>query len=123
MLALSFSAAHAITLFPFFGDIAGDFEDGTTEKFVELNIPTICWRASPFWYKDIKSANDFLQEVLPFSSYEILQEEKDLPDGTKIIIYSSSLEADGLNKGKWSKLILVQTPGEQLYAGLYEDQL
>lgn len=123
IMAVSFSAANAITLFPHFVDVAGDFKDGTTDKFVALNIPTSAWRVSPSFYSSLKAADDFLKDTLPFSSYAIESERHTLPDGTEVVIYTSSLEADGLYKDKWSVLILVQSPGEPLYVGLYEDQI
>lgn len=115
--------ANAITLFPHFVDVSGDFNDGTGGKFIELNIPTKFWRASPAFYNSLKDADDFLKETLPFSSYTIDKEEQILPDGTQIVSYISSLEADGLYKDKISKLYLIQTPGEPLYVGLWEDPL
>lgn len=123
IMVMSVSLMNAITLFPHFVDVAGDFEDGTTDKFVELSIPTIHWRVSPSFYNNIKEADDFLMDTLPTSSYVIEKETKTLDDGTEIIIYISSLEADGLYKDKWSRLYLIQSTGEPLYVGLYEDQL
>lgn len=117
------SAANAITLFPHFVDVAGDYETGTTEKFVKLNIPTSYWRVSPALYEDLKSAEEYLQETLPFSSYSIERSSRNLEDGTVVITYTSSLEADGLNKDKWSRLYLVQSPKGPLYVGLSEDQI
>lgn len=115
--------AQAISLFPHFTDVAGDYSDGTGPKFEALNIPTIHWRGNPFFFSNIKDADSFLQDTLPFSSYVIGRDEKKLDDGTIIICYYTSLEADGLNKDKWSKLYLVQTPGEPLYVGISEPNL
>lgn len=117
------SIAGAITLFPHFVDVAGDFKDGTTAKFSELNIPTVCWRVSPYFFNNLKDADSFLMDTLPFSSYSIEKETKTLVDGTQIVIYSSSLEVDGFYEGKWSRLYLLQSPGEPLYVGLYEDEI
>lgn len=123
IMAMSFSIANAITLFPHFVDVAGDYESGTTDKFVELGIPTIHWKESPFFYSNIKDADAFLMDTLPFSSYTIEKETRTLEDGTEIVCYTSSLEADGLYKDKWSKLYLVQSPDGPLYVGICEDQL
>lgn len=123
LIAFGFSTAQAITLFPHFVDVAGDFTDGATEKFTDLNISTIAWRVSPSFYKTLKDADSFLMDTLPFSNYPIEKETKKLDDGTEIVIYTSSLEVDGFYKDKWSKLYLVQSPDEPLYVGLYEDQL
>lgn len=123
IMAFSFSFANAITLFPHFVDVAGDYENGTPEKFAELNIPTIYWRVAPSFYSNIQDADSFLKDTLPFSSYSIERIANKLDNGTEIIVYSSSLEADGLNEGKWSKLYLLQSPDEPLYVAIYEDQL
>lgn len=123
LLVFSFTSAYSIPLFPHFVDVAGEFEEGSTEKFVALNIPTIAWRVSPSYFKTLKDADSFLMDTLPFSSYPIEKETKKLADGTEIVIYRSSLEADGLYKDKWAMLYLVQTPNEPLYVGLFEDEL
>ncbi len=120
--ALSFTiAADAYTLFPHFVDIAGDFEDGTPDKFYQLDIATNHWRVSPSFFNSIKSADDFLKNTLPYSSYDITRQARTLDDDTQIIIYTTSLAADGLYEDKWSVLYLVQTPGEPLYVGIAED--
>ena len=120
-------SCHAISLFPHFVDIAGDFKEGTAPKFLELNIPTQHWNANPYSYKNIAEAEEFLQETLPFSNYNIGKDTKTLSDGTIIITYTASL-ADGIfgtdetMAEKWSYLHLIQAPGEPLYVGIYEDE-
>lgn len=128
ILALSFAlSSQAITLFPHFVDIAGNYNEGTGPKFLELNIPTSQWNVNPSSYKTIAQAEEFLQETLPFSSYKIEKDTQTLPDGTIIIKYSSSL-ADGVfgtdesKVGKWSYLYLIQSPNEPLYVGIYDDE-
>lgn len=120
-------SCNAITLFPHFVDVAGNYQDGTGPKFLELNMQTHHWNVNPVTYKTIGEADEFLQETLPFSNYEIQKDTQTLPDGTMIITYSSSL-ADGVfgpdetKIGKLSYLYLVQTPDEPLYVGIYEDE-
>ncbi len=123
VMAMSFSFGNAITLFPHFVDVAGDYESGTTDKFVVLSIPTTHWRVAPSFFNNMKDADSFLMDTLPFSNYVIDKETKTLDDGTEIVVYISSLEADGLYKDKWSRLYLIQSPGEPLYVGLCEDQI
>lgn len=120
-------SSHAITLFPHFVDIAGNYKEGSDLKFTELNIPVKQWNVNPSFYKTISEAEEFLQDTLPFSTYSIGKDTQTLPDGTIIIKYSASL-ADGIfgpdetMAGKWSYLYLIQTPGEPLYVGIYEDE-
>ena len=121
-------SCHAISLFPHFVDVAGDYKEGTILKFEELNIPTKHWNVNPYFYKTISEAEEFLQETLPFSTYTIGKDTQTLPDGTIIIKYSASLAdgvfgADETMAGKWSHLYLVQTPDEPLYVGSYDDEL
>ncbi len=123
LMLLAFTIADAITLFPHFVDVAGDYQDGVSDKFAELNISTNHWRVSPGFYSDIKEADEFLQDTLPFSSYTIQKETKTLEDGSVLIMYISTLEADGLNKDKWSRLYLFQSPDGPLYVGLAEDKI
>lgn len=125
LLAVSISS-QAISLFPHFVDVAGNYKDGTALKFSELNIPTQHWNVNPYSYKTIAEADEFLKETLPFSNYKIGKDTQTLPDGTIIIKYTASL-ADGVfgideqMAGKNSYLYLIQTPNEPLYVGIYED--
>lgn len=120
-------SCHAVSLFPHFVDVAGDYKDGTDVKFSDLNITVKHWNVNPYFYKTISEAEEFLQETLPFSNYKIGKDTQTLQDGTKIIKYSASL-ADGIfgpdesMAGKWSYLYLIQTPDEPLYVGIYEDE-
>ena len=120
-------SSYAITLFPHFVDVAGNYKEGTDPKFVELNITTKQWNSNPISYKSIAEADEFLQSTLPFSSYSIEKDTQTLHDGTIIIKYSASL-ADGVfgvdetKAGKWSYLYLIQSPDEPLYVGIYEDE-
>lgn len=120
-------SCQAISLFPHFVDVAGNYKEGTTLKFEELNIPTKLWNVNPYFYKTISEADDFLKDTLPFSNYKIEKDTQTLPDGTIIIKYSSSLAegplgTDESNLGKFSILYLVQSPEDSLYVGLYEDE-
>lgn len=120
-------SGQAITLFPHFVDIAGNYKEGTDQKFKELNIQTKNWNVNPYSYKTISEADEFLQETLPLSTYTISKDTQTLPDGTIVIKYTASL-ADGIfgtdetMAGKWSCLYLVQSPDGPLYVGIYEDE-
>lgn len=119
---------HAIELFPYFVDVAGDFSDGTDLKFSELNLPTKHYRSNPFFYSSISEADEFLMDSLPFSNYHIGKVSETLPDGTEIIIYSSSLVegvfgSDAAMDDKMSYIYLIQTPNEPFYVGFYVDEL
>lgn len=119
-------SCQALSLFPHFVDIAGDYQDGTGPKFLQLNIPTKHWKENPYFYKTISEADEFLKETLPFSNYNIDMDTQTLPDGTKIIKYSASLAegilgTDETMVGKGSYLYLIQSPDEPLYIGIYED--
>ena len=123
-LFLTFSC-HAISLFPHFTDVAGDYEEGTAPKFSELKIPTTCWRVNPHFFNTIAGADEFLADTLPFSSYQIVKDTKTLEDGTKIITYFAPSEDGVFGKdetltGKGSYLFLIQTPDEPLYVGIFE---
>ena len=121
-------SCQAISLFPFFGDVVGDYQDGTHAKFTQLNIPTQHFREKPFWFSNIADADAFLMDVLPFSSYKIDKDEKTLRDGTKVIKYTAYSEDGVLGKDEvtdsyCSCLYLIQTPNEPLYVGIYEGEM
>lgn len=116
-LALSFGLAHAIPLFPFFTDVAGDYEDGTPAHFQALNMPCMYWKKSSGWYKSLKEADEFLNDVMPYSSESISRTVVEMPadSKTKAVTYTSPM-----SDGKTSVIYLVEDPVNGFFIGYNE---
>lgn len=114
-MAILYLSANAITLFPFFCDVSGDYSDSTPQELMDLNISCTYSRVHPYFFSDLASADSFLQDVLP-SSEPINREEK-MVGATKIVTYQSPMLYDVV-----SILYLVEIPEKGLYAGYSEEQ-
>jgi len=108
--ALSLSA---IPLFPFFVDTAGSYEEGCPEVLNAIGIKATHYTGTPF-FSSLKSADEFLNDVLPFSSYTINKEEIEL-QGAKVTLYTSDME-----NGQTSTLYLIQLPEGKFFVAYDE---
>ncbi len=106
--------SHAITLFPFFVDVAGDYRDGTPEEFAEVGA-TMMYHARPSFYKSIEEAKAFYTDVMPFSSEKIIVKDIPLKEG-KCMIYVSPMSDDVM-----SLIYLFETPEKVFIIG-YDEQ-
>ncbi len=106
--------ANAIPLFPFFVDVAGDYREGTPSELAAMDMPCMYWRHSPIFYKDIKSADEFLNDVMPYSTESISREIVDR-DNVKAIRYTSPMV-----DGKTSVIYMVEIPEAGFFVGYNE---
>ena len=113
-LSMTAAAAHAIPLFPFFVDVAGDYNDGTPSAFEKQGISCMYWKA-PAFYSNLDEAVMFLEDVLPYSSETITRTDREIGKKGKMVIYSSPMTA-----GRTSCLYLIQTPEDGFLAGYSE---
>lgn len=104
LAVFSLSTASAISLFPFFIDVSGDYKEGTPEKLVELKVPCMYYCDTPSFYKTMNDAESFLHDALPFSTESISREESALTDKIKMIKYSSSFS----DNEKLSEMYLIE---------------
>ncbi|MDE6754899.1 MAG: hypothetical protein K2J82_09865 [Muribaculaceae bacterium] len=109
------NSTEGLPLFPFFVDVAGDYNEGIPEEVAALNIPGGYYK-TPFFYSSLKDAEDFLQDVLPFSNYIISREETIKEDGTRIVQYASPL-----TDGRESILTLVEIPSKNVFYAVYAE--
>lgn len=112
-LILSSMAVNAIPLFPFFVDVAGDYNDGTPDEFKELFIESMYYRHNPGFYKTIEEADSFLNDVLPYSNYTIYRTKTE-KNGVKMVVFSSNMEEGA------SFLYLVEIPQKGFFIGYAE---
>lgn len=113
-VALSLSA-QAITLFPFFVDVAGDYSEGAPEVLAAEG-DTMMYSSQPSFYKSLEEAKVFYEDVMPFSTEKIDILEVPIPEGKgKGIMYVSAME-DGL----FSIIYLYETPDKKFYIGYDE---
>ncbi len=111
-------AAHAVPLFPYFVDVAGDFKEGTPAELAALNIPCKFYNI-PSFYKNLNSADSFLNDVLPTSREPISRSEKTIGN-TRIVIYTSPIDDTLIGPDATSTLWLVEIPDVGFYAAYAE---
>lgn len=111
--AMIASTSHAITLFPFFVDVAGNYRDGTPEEFAEVGA-TMRYHARPSFYKSIEEVKAFYRDVMPFSSEKIIVKDVPLKEG-KGTIYVSPMLDDVM-----SIIYLIETPEKVFIIGYDE---
>lgn len=116
LMALSFFVADAIPLFPYFVDVAGDYNDGTPIELESIGLPCINYRRTPSFYSNIKEADDFLNDVMPVTNENIVRTVSHR-DGFNIVTYSSSI-SDEYN----SVIYLVETPLKEFIIGYGESE-
>lgn len=101
------ASARAVSLFPFFGDLVGDYFDGPVQELQPLGINCL-YSDKCHWFNSIKDADMFLDDVLPYENYSISR-EKIQKDGINMEIYTSPL-IEGT-----SMIRLIELPGDGLY--------
>lgn len=114
LVALFFSiSCKAISLFPFFGDLVGDYFDGPVPELVPLEVECL-YSDKSHWFNSIKAADMFLDDVLPYENESIFR-KKVVKDGLNMEIYASPL----LNGGT-SVMCLIEMPNDGLYV-IYDE--
>ncbi len=112
IFTLSF-CVKAVTLFPYFCDVAGDYQDSVNPDFQKLGIPLLYWEI-PGGYTTVEQAESFLQDVLPFSTETIIREVKDI-NGENVVLYTSPMLNDAT-----AVIYLYQNPQNRLVVGYDE---
>lgn len=98
---------QALSLFPFFVDLVGNYKEGAVPEVQALEIDCLSSdKCNDF--KTIKDADAFLNDVLPYSNYAILKKAAQ-KNGRNMQIYVSLMEDN-----RTSILGLVELP-EGLY--------
>lgn len=109
-------SSQAITLFPFFVDVAGDYQEGAPAELAEIGA-TMKYSAMPSFYKSLDEARAFYDDVMPFSTENIIAKEVPLPTNEgKAMVYVSPMQ-DGVA----SIIYLLETPDKKFYIG-YDEQ-
>lgn len=114
-ISLFFFSANAIALFPYFVDVAGNYNDGTPEPLQELKMYCKYWQ-TPKFYSKLKDADSFLNDVMPYSNASITRTESTVGDSIKIVRYDSPM----LN-GQTSTIYLVESPSQGFVIGYIEN--
>lgn len=110
LLAVS---AKAITLFPFFVDLAGNYIEGPVTELVPLGVE--CSHSNKCSdFNTIKDADAFLSDVLPYSNYHI-EKKPVVKDGLNMQLYISLME-----NGNTSVMCLIEIPEKGLFV-IYDE--
>lgn len=114
-------SANAVTLFPYFVDIAGNYRDGTLSDIQQSldDDDNLMYSAKPSFYKSLADADTFLQDSLPFSTENIIA--YDVPgvkNGVKVKMYVSPMLDNVL-----SAIFLIEIPEKGFYVGYDEKQM
>lgn len=114
LLALCFTiSCKALSLFPFFVDLVGNYNDGPVEQLQPFEVECTYSNKSNY-YNSIKEADVFLDDVLPYSNYSILRKKVKMK-GLDTEIYASLLE-----DGRTSVICLIELPDNGLYV-IYDE--
>ena len=114
LLALCFTiSCKALSLFPFFVDLVGNYNDGPVEQLQPFEVECTYSNKSNY-YNSINEADVFLDDVLPYSNYSILRKKVKMR-GLDTEIYASLLE-----DGRTSVFCLIELPDNGLYV-IYDE--
>lgn len=111
-LLLSISC-KAVSLFPFFGDLVGDYFDGPVPELEPLGVECL-YSDKSHWFNSINDADIFLDDVLPYENYSIFR-KKLVKDGINMELYASPLLDD-----RTSVMCLIELPNDGLYV-IYDE--
>lgn len=106
-------SCKAVSLFPFFGDLVGDYFDGPVPELAPLGVECM-YSDKSHWFNSIKDADLFLDDVLPYENYPIFR-KKMLKDGLNMEIYASPLLDD-----RTSVMCLIEIPDDGLFV-IYDE--
>lgn len=108
-------SVNAVTLFPYFVDVAGDYKEGMYEELAVLKIKGM-YSAKPSFYSNIDEADTFYKDVLPFSSEKIERSESvDKETKVRIVKYMSPML-----ENKTSVIYLIQIPDKGFFLAYSE---
>lgn len=116
MLGMVFTA-KAITLFPFFVDVAGDYHDGVMGELVDASNAledNFMYSSKPSFYSNLAEADAFYNDVMPFSTEEIMVKEYDLEVCKGKIYISPMLD------GKTAYIYLIELPDQNFFIAYNE---
>ena len=105
--------AKAVSLFPFFVDLVGNYKDGPVTELQPYKVECLYSNKCNCFYS-IEAAESYLKDVLPFENYPIVKKKGEI-EGLNIEVYASLLEDD-----RSSVLCLIEVPEKGLYV-IYDE--
>lgn len=106
-------SCKALSLFPFFVDLVGNYNDGPVEQLQPYEVECL-YSDKCSSFNSIKDADIFLDDVLPYSNYSILRKKVKIK-GLNTEVYASLLEDD-----RTSVMCLIELPDKGLYV-IYDE--
>lgn len=107
---------NATVLFPFFVDIAPNYEKGNAEEFKDIETEAIMYHSTTpgFWPKTYSQLKDFITDTLPSDA---TMEERIVGDKKLLVISSVHKKNDTIDTGDTIYTIYVlELPGDSFRA-------
>ena len=101
-------SCKAVSLFPFFVDLVGNYKDGPVEQLQPYEVECLSSDKCDS-FNSIKEADVFLDDVLPYSNYPIQRKNVKMK-GLNMEVYASPLLDD-----RTSVICLIEIPNDGLY--------
>lgn len=117
LLAMVAHTSHAVTLFPYFVDVAGDYKEGSPAELKDCGVMGMYY-AQPSFYRNIDEARSFYDETMPFSTETIQIKELPENDVFKGIVYISPMQDDVT-----SLIYLIETADKTFYICYLEQKM
>ena len=108
MLGVMVTTMHAVSLFPYFCSVSGEFKEGAVDALQPLQIQCMYSNQSEK-YNYVKDASDFIDGMVNLSSDEIKKKDGNV-DGINVAVYASPIDND-----KTSVILMLELPGKGLY--------
>lgn len=116
-LALVSLTSQAVTLFPYFVDVAGDYREGAPAELNDGGMQPM-YSAKPTFYKSLDEAKAFYTDVMPFSTETIIVNDLPEKDGMRVTVYASPMLDNVM-----SAIFLIEMPDKTFYICYDEKKL
>lgn len=124
VVAAQATAVNATVLFPFFVDIAPDYDKGNTATLQQAGVGQVTYSSTTpsFYPKTFSQAVSFFKDTLPS---DVGMEETKV-DGMTLITYTSITDNNSdtiKTSGYMCKIYLLEQPDGSFHCGYYEAEL
>ncbi len=114
-------SVNAAVLFPFFVDIAPDYEEGVSEEFQAAGITDAMYHSTrpDFIVSTLSTVQDFLKDTLPS---DVIRTEQKIGDRILITYTSINRKNDTIETNPLMSIIYVLSRPDNSYVAAYDEQ-